>query len=151
MIIFNILALANLTVIMSAHVFTRVSLPELGATYRIYNDKILVFEKTELMQRLEFPFIVPKTMIPISTRENLTIEATIFGPVPALGFDKTLFEGVTHVLLVPGTNNNIKISMLYTGKQNFIISHKLSKISANDRDYFIIKSQHTMILELFCK
>ncbi|CAF4382413.1 unnamed protein product, partial [Rotaria sp. Silwood2] len=105
----------NLTVTMSAHVFTSVSLFSLGATYKIYKNDYLLFEKTELIDKLEFPIITSETLVPITTATNYTITATIFGPIPGFSSGGTLFEGVTYSRLVPGTNNNVKISMIYTG------------------------------------
>ncbi|CAF3913632.1 unnamed protein product, partial [Rotaria sp. Silwood1] len=107
----------NLTVIMSAHVFTSISLFSLGATYKIYKNDYLLFEKTELIDKLEFPIITSKTLVPITTATNYTIAATIFGPIPGFSSGGTLFEGVTYTRLVPGTNNNVKISMIYTGSK----------------------------------
>ncbi|CAF1179487.1 unnamed protein product [Rotaria sordida] len=105
----------NLTVSMSAHVFTSVSLFSLGATYKIYKNDYLLFEKTELIDKLEFPIITSNTLVPITTATNYTIAANIFGPIPGFSSGGTLFEGVTYTRLVPGTNNNIKISMIYIG------------------------------------
>ncbi len=105
----------NLTVIMSAHVFTSISLFSLDATYRIYKDEYLLFEKTEIINDLEFPFITTKTLVPITKATNYTIEATIFGSIQNFSYDGTFFQGVTYARLVPGTNNYVKISMLYTG------------------------------------
>ena len=115
----------NLTVTMSAHVFTSISQLALAVMYRIYDGKILVFEKTETAVNLKFPFIIPETLIPISISENYTIEATIFGNIPEYGFDGTFFEGVTYARLVPHTNNHVKISMLYTGYYYLYFSRKL--------------------------
>jgi hypothetical protein len=105
----------NLTVTMSAHVFTSISLLNLAATYRIYQNDYFLFEKSEIIDILEFPFITHKELIPITTPSNYSIEATIYGPVAGFSSGMTLFQGATYARLVPGINNNIKISMLYTG------------------------------------
>jgi hypothetical protein len=105
----------NLTVIMSAHVFTSISLFKLAATYRIYREGYLLFEQSELIDTLEFPIIICKKLVPITTPTNYSIEATIFGPMTGFPIGITLFEGVKYARLVPGTDNNITISMLYIG------------------------------------
>ncbi len=124
----------NLTVIMSAHVFTSISLFKLAATYRIYREGYLLFEQSELIDTLEFPIIICKKLVPITTPTNYSIEATIFGPMAGFPIGITLFEGVKYARLVPGTDNNITISMLYIGncylylKKNFYKeSHTLNR------------------------
>ncbi len=121
MIIFHFLETMNLTVTMSAHVFTSISLLSLAATYRIYRAGYLLFERSELIETLEFPFVTHPVLVPITTSANYSIEATIFGPVAGFSSGMTLFEGATYARLVPGTNRNIKISMLYTGNCYFIV------------------------------
>lgn len=106
----------NLTVTMSAHIFTSISLLDLAATYRIYKDNFLIFEQSEIIDTLQFPYITQQTLVPITSSANYTIEATIYGPVAGYLSGMTLFQGVTNIRLIPGTRNNVSISMLYTGK-----------------------------------
>jgi hypothetical protein len=110
----------NLTVTMSAHVFTSISLLSLGVTYRIYKDEDLYFEETELIESLEFPITTRNKLVPITTATQYTIDATIFGTIEGYSSGVTLFQGVTNARLVPGTTHNVKISMLYTGNCYFI-------------------------------
>jgi len=117
----------NLTVTMSAHIFTPVMLLSLDATYRIYKDELLLFEKSEIIDTLAFPFITHKELVPITTASNYSIQATIFGSVPGYSSGVILFEGVTYARLVPGTSDNVKISMLYTGKYYFVFKQFFSK------------------------
>jgi hypothetical protein len=105
----------NLTVTMSAHVFTSIPLVALGAIYRIYDDDYLLFEQSNIIDILEFPFRTPNQLIPITQSKNYSIEATIFGPVDGFTSGITLFQGVKKIKLIPGTNNTVQISMLYTG------------------------------------
>jgi len=117
----------HLALIMSAHVFTSISLFKLGVTYRIYREGYLLFEQSEIIDKLEFPIITSKRLVPITTPTNYSIEATIFGPMDKFPIGMTLFEGVTYARLVPGTNNYIKISMLYTGNCYFVFKKKFDK------------------------
>ncbi len=110
----------NLTVTMTAHVFTSVSLFSLGVTYRIYKDEDLYFEETELIESLEFPITTRNKLVPIITPTQYTIEATIFGAIDGYSSGVTLFQGVKNTRLVPGTTHNVKISMRYTGNFYFI-------------------------------
>ncbi len=105
----------NLIVIMSAHVFTSVSLLSLAATYRVYDGDYLLYEQSIVIDTQEFPFTIPKQLIPITRSGEYVIEATIFGPVPGFPSGITLFQGAKTHRLVPGIDNTIQISMLYTG------------------------------------
>jgi hypothetical protein len=111
----------NLTVTMTAHVLTSVSLLALSAEYQIFNNKDLIFKHTHLIEQMQFPFITPTILIPITTAANYSIVATIFGQLPGIPQGDTLFQGETYARLVPGTNNNVRISMIYTGNYYFML------------------------------
>ena len=88
---------------------------ELAVTYRIYDRDFLIYEQSDLIDALEFPFQTSKRLVPITRTDKYVVEATIFGPVPGLPTGFTLFQGVIETRLVPSVDSNIQISMLYTG------------------------------------
>lgn len=105
----------NFTVIMSAHVFTSVQLLALAATYRIYDGDYLLYESSHMIDVLEFPYQTPNDLIPIIRTGEYVVEGTIFGPVDGFPMGVTLFQGATKIRLTPNIEQNVQISMLYTG------------------------------------
>lgn len=104
--------------------FTSIELLALAVTYRIYDQGLLIYEQSDLIDQLQFPVQTLKRLVPITRADKYIVEATISGPFPGISVGTTLFQGVVETRLVPSHESNVLISMVYTGFINMKQSYQ---------------------------
>jgi len=105
----------NITMTLYTHTLTYISLLGQSVTYRIYQGDGLVFEQTDLIDKLEFPYVIQNTAVSINIADIYRIEATISGTINDISAGVTLFQGIITSRLTPAKPNNVSISMIFTG------------------------------------
>lgn len=128
------------------HTLTYISLVGQSVTYRIYRSDDLIFDHTEIIGKLEFPYITQNAAVPINIPDYYKIEATIFGTVEGFSQGVTLFQGVVSTRLTVSTPNNVSISMLYTGRKKLNGHTRIkSKLSISRTIYWYYNYWYTYI------